>query len=553
MKKLLTVGFFFLLSILVVQMFSIALAGGGGRAPITVLQNGVAGGQSASIVATIYKDNDSKISPGEKGFFRVRNARDGQNCLTKNEIADGSGKIYGSCSSPVSGEMEVYIFFPDKVEDASPYKVTFAEKGQSATTPELNYMQKTASAPCKSGLVSYGWDESDGLSCGQFQYDAWTAFCGNGYKQHTKLNQCMNANDLSLHPEWKQLAEAMCNDPRCTTSSAPASSVNTNATPAPSPSAVTKRAVTEVSTEVKTGQIKNTANVLTQYLLTEEEIDEHKMQFHLNLKTKVGQDDGHVYLIPVIGGSEDAITVKTISTNPDPWIDLNDTFGLSFTPADKGYTTLTSEPKLFSKKTKADLYDFLKQQKVSIAPSLTQAVDSVFTNQFTQILVLVTDKNAEVGQWLPPVQIDNIDSGIQDMFYPVVWNSGHLTQLTNLTMEIGVVSIDPYKTVNPKFEQHQYSFENQYVNIDGKKVSSSHLSFVKLENVNVGGDWAVLLRRDYPEKATVEQLIKQRTPEAEAPGMVDSTQEIWYQKPVRTAQSFIKNVWGSISKIFSKK
>lgn len=207
-----------LLGCLTLGAFALApssFAGGGGRAVITTVSPGVAGGKSAEVFATIYKDNDMKLSSGEKGFFRVKNAQSGQSCVTKNEMSDGQAKIYGSCSSPSTGEMEVYIHFPDKVEDATPYKVLFVDKSQEkeATSQVQAAQKKSSTAPCGSGLVSYGWDPANGKSCEPFHFNAWTAYCGNGYQEDVQLDRCTYANELSN--DWKSRAEAICNNPRC--------------------------------------------------------------------------------------------------------------------------------------------------------------------------------------------------------------------------------------------------------------------------------------------------------------------------------------------------
>jgi hypothetical protein len=222
-------------------------AGGGGRAPITVVSQGVAGGKAAEIYATIQKDNDMKISVGEKGFFKIKDARLGQNCVTKNEVSDGQGRIYGSCTAPDDGEIKVYIHFPDKVEDAGPYAVNFVKKGQEpAQSTVSSGAQSSAQYPCNSGLTSYGWDPANGANCPQYEFDKWTAFCGNGYKEHISIGRCYPANDLGNDPEWKKRAEEICKNPACGTPAKPKPTTATTVA-TPKPAVATKSATVPVA------------------------------------------------------------------------------------------------------------------------------------------------------------------------------------------------------------------------------------------------------------------------------------------------------------------
>jgi hypothetical protein len=189
-----------------------------------------------------------KISVGEKGFFKIKEVRLGQNCITKNDVSDGQGRIYGSCTAPDEGEIKVYIHFPDKVEDAGPYAVNFVKKGQETQATPLpdDVTKRSAQYPCKSGLVQYGWDPANGANCPQYEFDKWTAYCTNGYREHISIGRCYPANDLGKDPEWKKRAEEICNNPACGT---PATPKPTPATPKPTVTPMTATPKSLVATK----------------------------------------------------------------------------------------------------------------------------------------------------------------------------------------------------------------------------------------------------------------------------------------------------------------
>ena len=471
-------------------------AGGGGRAVITVLSNGVAKSKSAEVVATIYKDNDVKLSPGEKGIFRVKNARDGQTCITKNEVADGDAKIYGSCSSSVAGEMEVYIHFPDKVEDASPYKVSFAEAGGTASSPTSS-APSGATAPCKSGLVSYGWDPKNGKNCQPYYFDSWTAYCGNGYQQDVPLNQCVYANDLS--DTWKAEAERICNDPRCNVRpavSTPPTTVaaSTRPTTIPSPRVAEANAIPPVA----------------QYLLVEQRKESGGVDLDLYMRKQVVAGDGRVYFVVVAApysGTSNPLRSDLLEPGSDPWVSLTSTYGLTFTPA-TGVVDLDVPPQVFTKDRKDELLMLLQSKGVLVSTSLRRSIDRMLPNAEQQLIVFVTAENPPTGGWLPTLHIRGIGWGIQEFIFPVVTNERRLDSDSVFDFELGVLSIDPYKAKNALFNQSTFDFNGNSLQLGSQSVIARYVSQVSWKKLNIARNNSVQILRDYPDNVQVQKLPK---------------------------------------------
>jgi hypothetical protein len=478
------------LSILLSTVFLFAAttllqAGGGGRAPITVTSTGAAGSKSAEIYATVYKDNDIKYSVGEKGIFRIKNAGSGQSCITKSAASDDQGKIYGSCSSPTAGEIEVYIHFPDKVEDATPYKVSFVEKGQAVTTKSSS----TPTGPCGSGLTSYGWDPSNGRTCEPLHFNAWTAYCGNGYKQDVQLNSCVNANTLTDDPERKKIAEAICASTKCGTTS----STKSVSSPSPTPQAsVQPQAISKYP--------------IVQYLVTEQKNDHNGVDLDLYLKARVETGYGRVYLIPLMASAGDPsnIRVELLSNDEEPWNYLTEKFGLNFSSAGS-YAQLALAPQVYEPANRNDLYQALEAQGIKKTTDLTQAVDRAFMHPINRLLVVVTKPGTAPGSWLPALKISGIGEGIQQASFPPVWNISTLAKDYTMSMEIGVLSIDAYRANSSQFKQTAYKFDGYGVKLNEKIVSAAHLTEMYVD-YSTGKALGLIIQRDYPENAKISEL-----------------------------------------------
>jgi hypothetical protein len=568
MRKILAVSLGLSVSLFsFVLAFSPTLAGGGGRAVITVTSPGVAGGKAADLYATIYKDNDMKLSVGEKGFLRVKNAQAGQNCITKNETSDGNAKIYGSCSSPTAGEMEVYIHFPDKVEDGYPYKVPIVEKSQEkeAAAQVQAAQPKTANSPCGSGLVSWGWDPVNGKSCDTYHFDAWTANCGNGYKQHIPLDRCTSGNEMENHPEWRKIAEDICANPKC---DAPA---KTSAKPAISPTPKASSAITPAKTASSSPQVSSVvqAKDTVQYLIYEPPMKEGAANTpELFMRGQVRTGDGRAYFIPVLTFFSENFEYQIINNDQNPWNALKKTYGIGIAQSDT-YAELAMEPKVFTQKTKSELIDLLAAEKITLGVTGRALLDKNLLQENSQLLVLIVKDKTPVGAWLPTVYIKGIAAGIQEFLYPVFLNSSKLGRNTIFNLELAAIAVDGYKPKNPAFTYKAYDFQNYDLKVGDETLAGKHLTEVYYPNVDVQQYQTLSINRDYPDSVKIDELpIKptpQPSPTAEDGGpqsqqKVDNLPQRIIIGVVTTMRSIgeaidgvIGKVWSGISSIGKKK
>lgn len=115
---------------------NVVLAGGGRIDIQNNTGDGVTGSHGIYLQAWVRTPDRTRVSSGEKGEFRIKSPRLGDNCTTTRSITDENGLLLGQCFATEPGTISIYVYLPQKDESSSEYLLHFY-KPVATPTPTI--------------------------------------------------------------------------------------------------------------------------------------------------------------------------------------------------------------------------------------------------------------------------------------------------------------------------------------------------------------------------------------------------------------------------------